>query len=280
MPPNPATKSRIPPGLVLCETCGGFSGVTFEKHLARKPNIFNQWDYEPDRPVSALCRCHGPLCQSCGVNRIHRPVSGLYLEDVNMILHVPTYAAGGACEACTSRKRLEALLATQASLGPRDKAVHIPCELRPGESSRYGNYRLVTLSDDRIAWINAMLVMPTYASLVCGLPDPDSDAELILQARNRAVALCGTRPMHVIVPEYDCDVDVGRTHLRMPPWEYHVWLESGPIRGSAKAGSQLVVIWFGQRNWYVDLLESFERRLRSLPWDKLAVGCDKPGEGY
>lgn len=191
-----------------------------------------------------------------------------------MILHVPTYAAGGSCEACVSRKRLEALLATQASLGPRDKAAHIPCERRPGESSRYGCFRLVTLSDNRAVWINAMLVMPTYASLVSGLPDPDSDAELILQARKRAGALWGARPMHVIVPEYECDIDSGRTHLRMPPWQYYVWLESGPINGSAKAASQLVVIWFGQRNAYVSLLEFVEQSLRELPWEKLAGGCD------
>jgi hypothetical protein len=122
--------------------------------------------------------------------------------------------------------------------------------------------------------ITAMVVMPTYASLVSGVPDPDSDAELILQARKRAKGLWGDRPAHVIVPEYEYAIEGQRTYLRMPPWEYCAWLESGPIKGSVKKSSQLVVIWFGQRNGYVALLDFVEQSLRSLPWEKLAGGCD------
>jgi hypothetical protein len=47
----------------------------------------------------------------------------------------------------------------------------------------------LTLGSGRIVWIVAMSVMPTYAGLVSGVPDPDSDAELILRARGRASAL-------------------------------------------------------------------------------------------
>jgi hypothetical protein len=119
-----------------------------------------------------------------------------------------------------------------------------------------------------------MMVMPTYASLVSGLPDPDSDAALILQARKRVRTLWGERPTHVIVPENECAIEAGRTFLRMPPWEYYAWLESGPIKGSVKKASQLVVIWYGQRNWYVPLLDFIEQSLRSLSWEKLAGACD------
>jgi hypothetical protein len=266
-------RKRIPPGLVRCKTCGEFGGTTFEKYLSRNPHVFDDPHYDPDRPVTALCRCHGPLCGRCAVNRVHRPMSGHYYEDINMVLHVPHFAYAKPCDSCASRWRLEALRTTQASLGPRDKAVHIPCELRPGESSRHGIFHMLTLSSNRIVWMSAMVVMPTYVSLVSGLPDPDSDAELILQARKRARVLWGDRPTHVIMPDYEYANDAGRTHLRMPPLQYYAWLESGPIKGSEKTCSQLVVIWF-QRNGYVGLLESAERSLRALPWEKLAGGCD------
>jgi hypothetical protein len=118
-----------------------------------------------------------------------------------------------------------------------------------------------------------LLVMPTYASLMSGLPDPDSDAELILQARRRAATLWGDRPTHVIIPDYQYAIEGGRTFLRMPPVEYHAWLESGPIDKTDKAGSQLAVIWFGHRPSFLSLLEFVRRSLRVLPWEKLAGVC-------
>ena len=268
-------RELIPPGFDRCKTCGEFSGTTFEKYLAPNPNVFGDTTYDPERQVTAHCRCHGPLCRSCGVNRTHRPMSGHYYEDINMVLHVPAFAVGRLCDSCASRQRLDNLRSTQASLGPWDKAVHIPCELRPGESSRHGNIiHMFQLDSKRMVSITAMVVMPTYASLVSGVPDPDSDAELILQARRRAKGLWGDRPTHVIVPEYEYAIDGGRTYLRMPPVEYCAWLESGPINSSGQMCSQLVVIWFGQRNGYVALLDSVERSVRLLPWEKLAGGCD------
>lgn len=266
---------RIPPGLLRCDTCGEFSGTTFEKYLAPNPQGFRDPTYDPERAVTALCRCHGSLCRGCSMHRIPRPMSGHYHRDINRVLYVPSFAACVLCDSCASRSRLERLGVTHASLGPGDKAVHIPCALRPGNSSRQGGLDVVTLESERIAWIIAMMAMPTYASLVSGLPDPDSDAELILQARRRASALWGARPTHVVVPEYEFAYDAGRTHLRMPPWQYYVWLESGPIKGSVKESSQLVVIWFGQRNAYQSLLEFVRQSLRSLPWDNLAGGCDR-----
>ncbi len=191
-----------------------------------------------------------------------------------MVLHVPAFAGGRPCDSCASRTLLANLRATQASLGPGDKAVHIPCELRPGESSGHSNFHAFTLESNRIVGITAMMVMPTYVSLVSGLPDPDSDAKLILQVRKRVSKLWGERPTHVIVPKNEYAMDAGRTYLRMPPVEYSVWLESGQIKGSEKTRSQLIVIWFGQRDWYVALLDFIEQSLRSLSWEKLAGACD------
>ena len=267
--------TRIPPGLIRCDICGGFNGTTFEKHLARAPSgpDGSEAIYEPDRRVSALCRCHGPLCRGCGVNRIYRPTSNYYHEGLNRILHVPWFMGTRLCDSCDSRCRLESLHATQASLTERDKAVHVPCERRPGNSSPHGIHVLI-LKPGRLASINAMMVMPTYASLLSGIPDPDSDAELILRARKRAGMLWGIRPTHVIAPIYEYASAAGRAHLRMPPVEYHVWLESDAIPGSDKTRSQLVVIWFGNIGYDGDLLESIEDRLRTLPWETLAGGCD------
>ena len=95
----------IPPGLERCTTCGEVSGTASEKYLAR--NSHPGASYDPEAQISALCRCHGPLCEGCGVNRIPRPISGRYYEGINMILHVPYFAAGAQCDSCTSRNRLK-----------------------------------------------------------------------------------------------------------------------------------------------------------------------------
>ncbi len=237
--------TRIPPGLVRCDTCGGFNGTTLGKYLTRATSSPDGLEaiYAPDHPVSALCRCHGPLCQGCGVNRIYRPTSNYYHEGLNRILHVPWFMGTRLCDSCEARRQQERLRATQASLTGRDKAVHVPCERRPGHSSPH-SIHVFLLQPGRIASINAMIVMPTYASLLAGIPDPDSDAELIRRARTRAAALWGPRPTHVITPIYEYAVDAGRAHLRMPPVEFQAWLES------------------------------VEDRLRSVPWETLAGGCD------
>jgi hypothetical protein len=266
---------RIPPGLVRCDVCGDYQGTTFEKYLARNPDAPDDPFYDPDRAVSAQCRCQGPLCKYCGVNRIHRPMSSHYHEDINMILHVPAFAGGAPCDSCASRTRQANLRATQASLGPGDRAVHVPCALRPGESSKQGGLHLFMLNPPvRMASIISMLMMPTYASLVSGVPDPESDARLILEARKRARTLWGDRPTHVIAPVYEYAVEGRRTFQRLPPVEYHAWLQSRPIEGSGKESSQLVVIWFGRCGGYVALLKYVEQTLQSLPWEKLAGGCD------
>jgi hypothetical protein len=267
-------RQRLPPGLVRCDTCGECTGITCEKYLSQRPDIFDDPTYDPDRRVKALCRCHGPFCRICGVNRIPRPIAGHYNEQVNQILHVPHFAAARPCETCASRKQLEALRASQASLGPQDRAVQIPCEQRPRQSPSYNIDYLFGVEPGRMLCINAMLVMPTYASLISGVAGPESDAELILQARRRVRALWGERPTHVIPPEYQCEVDGKRTLLRMPPVEYCMWIESGPITDSTKQKSQLVVIMFSRRKEYADLPEFIKRSLISLPWDELAGVCE------
>lgn len=270
--------SRIPPGLVRCDVCGGFNGSTFEKYLARGPSAPDgtESDYQPDRTVSSCCRCHGPLCHGCGENRIPRPISTYYHEDINRILHVPYFAYARLCESCAARQELESLKETQASWSLLDQAVHVPREQRPGEASP-SHIDVLMLSTKPLVSLTALVMMPTYASLLGGLPDPDSDAGLILQARDRARALWGDRPTHVIVPTYEYAIDAGRAHLRLPPVTYYAWLESDAIQGSTKLCSQLVVIWFGRLGGYSDLMEYVRNSLRSLPWDEVAGGCDPPG---
>jgi hypothetical protein len=125
-----------------------------------------------------------------------------------------------------------------------------------------------------MASIVSMLIMPTYASLVSGEPDPESDARLILEARKRARTLWGDRPTHVIAPKYEYASEGRRTFMRLPPVEYHAWLQSRSIKDSNKENSQLIVIWFGYCGGYVALLNYVEQTLQSLPWEKLAGECD------
>lgn len=266
-------QSRLPPGFVRCDACGGVNGTTFEKYLARNPYAREEFPDDPDSRVSAMCRCHGPLCRGCGVNRIHRPISGHYYESTNRVLHVPYFAAWGMCETCNSRKRENDLRATQASRGPKDKAVHAPYELRPGDSARQANFHMFQLPSGRFLWLHAVSMLPTYGSLIAGLPDPESDAELILRSRNRLKTLWGDRPTHVIPPQYQYAIDGGRTWLQMPAMEFHVWLGSNQIESSEKPSSQLAVIWFGHYDPHLNLYRFIERELQSLDWEQLAGGC-------
>lgn len=270
-------ESRIPPGLVRCEVCGGFNGVTLEKYLAPGPRLIDDTGppYDPESRVSSTCRCHGPLCRAYGVNRISLPTSNFYDEKSNRIIHVPYFMYMRLCDTCSPVRQAENVRMTQASLTPDDKAVHAPWESRPGDAS-LRDIASFTLDSKRSVSITALVIMPTYLTLLAGLPDPDFDAELILQARKRAHDLWGIRPTHVIAPTYAYDTDAGRSHLRLPPVTFYAWLESAALPGSAKPRSQLIVIWFGRHDVYVDLLQTVKDSLQSLSWEELAGGTDTP----
>lgn len=94
----------VPPGLVRCSFCGEFRGTTYEKYLSKNPHPEAPYD-DPDAPVSANCRCDGPLCRGCGVNRILRPYSGHYHHDINRILHVPSFMGLVFCARCVEPMR-------------------------------------------------------------------------------------------------------------------------------------------------------------------------------
>jgi hypothetical protein len=123
MEPALFSRNRAPRGLERCRTCGEFFGVTLEKYLARNPYVVSETDYDPERRLRARCRCDGPLCQGCRVNRILRPMSGHYHEDINRILYVPHFMVWASCDSCASRKRQEALRTILASARSAGKGI-------------------------------------------------------------------------------------------------------------------------------------------------------------
>jgi hypothetical protein len=127
----------------------------------------------------------------------------------------------------------------------------------------------------RVVGMVGVHVMPTYAGLLEGVPDSKLDAGLIKQSRERVSSLFGERPVHVIPPKtYHLLTEGRRTSRWMPPVTYYAWLESGALDGSDNFASELVVIWFGERERETTLFETAKRALRHLAWEELAEGCE------
>jgi len=127
----------------------------------------------------------------------------------------------------------------------------------------------------RVVGIVGLYLMPTYASLLEGVPDAKYDDMLIARFRKGVSAFWGDRPVHVIPSQsYHLLTEVGRTSRWMPPVTYYAWLQSGAMSDSDNFASELVVIWFGERERDITLFETTKRALRELSWKELAKGCE------
>lgn len=127
----------------------------------------------------------------------------------------------------------------------------------------------------RVVGISGLHVTATYAGLLEGTPNTKVDNWFVASFRKGVRAYWGDRPIHVIAPKiYHLETHCGRTSRWMPPVTYHAWLQSAALSGSEKFASELVVIWFGEREKGLTLFETTKRALWQLSWDELAGECD------
>jgi hypothetical protein len=116
------TNHTVPPGFERCQVCGEFNGTTQAKYLtweALPPKRFGAFDVpvtvgtmlqkareeelssrDPDRCITVVCLCKGPLCATCGVNHIHRPISNAYDLRSNTVSHWPYMVGMFPCRPC------------------------------------------------------------------------------------------------------------------------------------------------------------------------------------
>jgi hypothetical protein len=88
----PVTQGWVPPGLSACESCGEIRGET---PGPLKEGQVGLW--------KSTCLCEGPLCRSCGRNRIRRPVSNHYDPEDGDWWHVPAFVVLAPCRECRAR---------------------------------------------------------------------------------------------------------------------------------------------------------------------------------
>lgn len=113
---------EIPPGFEQCPVCGEFNGATKAKYLtwetepparvgavevpeglrqfAKKARADEVSSRDPERIVTVSCLCKGPLCKTCGVNRIHRPISNAYDRNSNTVGHWSHLIGMFPCRPC------------------------------------------------------------------------------------------------------------------------------------------------------------------------------------
>lgn len=84
----------LPEGLVSCERCGEARG----RLVAPEPH-----DPTVSSVVTVACLCEGLPCPSCGVGRIHRPISNYFDAATRTAVHVPYFGHVLPCRECRAR---------------------------------------------------------------------------------------------------------------------------------------------------------------------------------
>lgn len=126
-------KRRIPKEFIRCSDCGEFNGTTRARNLdwwTEPPDSYGDVEFsteqkallkklrakilatqDPDQELTVSCLCHGPLCKTCGVIRIHGPGTNSYDEETNSIGHWPWFSGMVPCQRCRDRQRRDRELA-------------------------------------------------------------------------------------------------------------------------------------------------------------------------
>ena len=97
---NEAVNTSLAPGLVRCQQCGEFKGVTLGRFLNWGEHSIPE-NCKDTIPVT--CLCHGSLCVHCKTHRIHHPGTYSYHERTNTVRYVPGIAGMMPCNSCEER---------------------------------------------------------------------------------------------------------------------------------------------------------------------------------
>lgn len=151
-----------------------------------------------------------------------------------------------------------------------------------------GNF--VRFGDCR-AFVDSFYITPTYAGLICGVPDREMNLRIIATAKSRLEGLWGDRDcIHVIgaaittlkkdmilyddLPKHiQNDIKEGE---RLPPVECMVWLTSWtPIKDKSMCGSHSFVIFYQSEEMLeLPIAKQVEAACSGLSWKQIAEDFD------
>lgn len=125
----------------------------------------------------------------------------------------------------------------------------------------------IELDCGRSVALQALYYQRTYLSLLDGLPNLRLNDRLLEGVRTELEPVWGKRRVHVIPPEIDTSDPL---HPTLPPVRFTAWLcDHLPVR-EPNAGSELVVVWFGEECGDQPLDRLVGDAVRALPWETLA----------
>lgn len=141
--------------------------------------------------------------------------------------------------------------------------------------ARTPNWRGFTLTSGRAVLLTRFHMDETYGGLLEGTPHKGSHDALLISMRNRMNRLWGPRATYLIRPisRIGPEFRPGVREVRLPHYCYHAWLSSKRMDDKF-CGSELVVIWFGEREEKLPLLGMVEQACRDVPWEEYARDCD------
>ena len=142
-------------------------------------------------------------------------------------------------------------------------------QLLDGQWSAPHKYGFV-LASGRPVLIEAFHMDETYADWLEGATNEASNQQRIARELASMTKAWGIRATHVIPPvgrvEERRD---GRRNVKLPTYCYRAWLTSKAISDDYN-GSELVVIWFAERDMERSLAGIVELACRDLSWESLA----------
>jgi hypothetical protein len=123
----------------------------------------------------------------------------------------------------------------------------------------------MTLDCGRRVYLDAFEYSHTYACLMDGLPNAETNSRIIKRAL--AQESWGPRKTHLIPPEVDTR---DPRHPVLPPALLRAWLRCSEPIDSTFHGSSLVVVWFSSECLDQPITKVVFRAVRGLQWDELA----------
>ena len=129
----------------------------------------------------------------------------------------------------------------------------------------------LTLDCGRQVYLDAFDYAHTYAGLLEGRPNAETNARIIERLLAERDGSWGQRKTYLIPPVVD---DRDPAHPVLPSTCLRAWVWCNDPIDPAFMGSNLVVVWFADECHAEPIADVVFRAVRGLPWGKLAENFD------
>jgi hypothetical protein len=123
------------------------------------------------------------------------------------------------------------------------------------------------LQTGRRVWLSSFHFSQVYEGLMAGLPK--NQPGYVSEQTTKAEKMWGSRPTYTIAPATIFREYGAKKYESWPSYCYKAWLRSAEL-DSQNAGSELVVIWYGESPSGLSLLAMVEQACRQVTWEQHA----------